>query len=39
MTWEQHAARLAAEVTDPSSRWRPLVSAVPRHQFVPHWWD
>ena len=39
MSWEEHAARLAAEVTDPMSRWRPLVASVPRHTFVPRWWD
>lgn len=36
--WEPHAARLAAEVTEPVSRWRPLVASVPRHVFVPRWW-
>jgi protein-L-isoaspartate O-methyltransferase len=36
--WEPHAGRLAAEVTDPVSRWRPLVTAMPRHMFVPRWW-
>lgn len=39
MSWQDHAARLAAEVTDPMSRWRPLVANVPRHLFVPRWWD
>lgn len=40
MTTEwQHAARqLAGEATDPGSRWRPVVAAVPRHVFVPRWW-
>lgn len=37
--WQPHAARLAAEVTDPVSRWRPVVEAVPRHLFVPRWWE
>ncbi len=39
LEWEHHAGRLAGEVTDPMSRWRPLVASVPRHVFVPHWWD
>lgn len=39
MNWQEHAARLAAEVTDPMSRWRPLVASVPRHVFIPRWWD
>ncbi len=21
------------------SRWRPIIAAVPRHLFVPHWWE
>jgi protein-L-isoaspartate O-methyltransferase len=37
--WERHAEQLAAEVTDPVSRWRPLVASTPRHIFVPHWWQ
>ena len=36
--WEPEAARLAAEVTEPVSRWRGPVSATPRHLFVPRWW-
>jgi len=36
--WEPEAARLAAEVTAPVSRWRGPVSATPRHLFVPRWW-
>lgn len=39
MNWEPHAARLAAEVTHPASRWRPVVAGIPRHAFVPRWWD
>lgn len=39
MSWEERAARLAIDVTDPMSRWRPLVASVPRHTFVPRWWD
>lgn len=38
MEWEPHARRLAADVTDPMSRWRPLVASTPRHIFVPRWW-
>ncbi len=36
--WERHAAWLAGRVTEPGSRWRPVVTAVPRHLFVPRWW-
>ena len=36
--WEPEAARLAAQVTGPVSRWRGPVSATPRHLFVPRWW-
>ena len=39
MRWKSHADRLAAEVTHPISRWRPAVGAVPRHLFVPRWWE
>ncbi|WP_329550449.1 methyltransferase domain-containing protein [Streptomyces sp. NBC_00696] len=39
MDWEEHAAALAAEVTDPVSRWREPVAAVPRHELVPRWWE
>lgn len=38
MNWEPRAAQLAAAVTHPASRWRPAVSAVPRHLFTPRWW-
>ncbi len=37
--WKSDADRLAAEVTHPVSRWRPAVGAVPRHLFVPRWWE
>jgi protein-L-isoaspartate O-methyltransferase len=37
--WEPRAGQLAAEVTDPMSRWRPVVASVPRHLFVPGWWQ
>jgi len=39
LDWEPHAGRLASEVTDPMSRWRPLVASTPRHVFVPRWWQ
>jgi protein-L-isoaspartate O-methyltransferase len=39
VNWERHAAWLARPVTEPSSRWQPLVAAVPRHEFVPRWWS
>src|ERR1700753_2338838 len=34
-----HAEQLAAQVTHRISRWRPAVGAVPRHLFVPRWWE
>ncbi len=37
--WKSDADRLAGEVTHPISRWRPAVGAVPRHLFVPRWWE
>uniref|UniRef100_UPI003F493967 methyltransferase domain-containing protein n=1 Tax=Streptosporangium sp. CA-235898 TaxID=3240073 RepID=UPI003F493967 len=39
MRWQPHAARLAAAVTPRGSGWRELVATVPRHRFVPRWWD
>jgi protein-L-isoaspartate O-methyltransferase len=39
MDWKPHAEQLADEVTDPMSRWRPLVASTPRHVFVPCWWQ
>jgi protein-L-isoaspartate O-methyltransferase len=38
VNWEKHARRLAAQVTHPASRWRPVIASVPRHVFVPRWW-
>lgn len=32
-------ANLAATVTHPGSRWRAAIAAVPRHLFIPNWWD
>ncbi|MEU6964172.1 methyltransferase domain-containing protein [Streptomyces chrestomyceticus] len=39
MTWQSAAARLAAEVTDPDSRWRAPVASVRRHELIPRWWE
>jgi len=39
VNWERHAAWLAGQVTEPGSRWRPLIAVVPRHEFVPRWWS
>ena len=39
MKWKSHADRLAGDVTHAVSRWRPAVGAVPRHLFVPRWWE
>ncbi|HLU97204.1 MAG TPA: protein-L-isoaspartate(D-aspartate) O-methyltransferase, partial [Thermobifida alba] len=39
MDWSSHAARLAGETTSPRSRWRDVVECVPRHVFVPRWWQ
>ena len=39
MNWQAHAAWLARQVTQPRSRWRPLIAAMPRHEFVPRWWS
>lgn len=38
MRWEQHAARLADQVTYRGSRWRGPVAGTPRHELVPRWW-
>ena len=37
--WKPHARRLADYAAGPGSRWRGPVAAVPRHVFVPRWWD
>lgn len=39
MDWSSHAARLAGDTTSPRSRWRDVVECVPRHVFVPRWWQ
>jgi protein-L-isoaspartate O-methyltransferase len=37
--WKPHAAALANGVTHAASRWRSLVASLPRHEFVPRWWQ
>ena len=39
MDWEPRARALARAVTDPHSRWHLPLAAVPRHLFVPRWWE
>ena len=39
MDWEPRAQGLAERVSHPGSRWRPVVAALPRHAFVPRWWE
>ncbi|MBT2505551.1 methyltransferase domain-containing protein [Streptomyces sp. ISL-98] len=39
MDWEQHAVRLADQVTDPDSRWLAPVARTARHELVPRWWE
>ncbi|MCC3766323.1 methyltransferase domain-containing protein [Streptomyces sp. UNOC14_S4] len=39
MDWKPHARRLAEEVADPVSRWRPLIAETARHELVPRWWS
>ncbi|GAA0435983.1 methyltransferase domain-containing protein [Streptomyces luteireticuli] len=39
MDWKPYAERLADEIADPVSRWRPLVSRTERHTLVPRWWE
>ncbi|MEV4437468.1 methyltransferase domain-containing protein [Streptomyces sp. NPDC049577] len=39
MDWKPYAERLAGEVADPVSRWRPLVAQTQRHALVPRWWE
>lgn len=39
MRWLPRARRLAHEVVRPESRWHSAVATVPRHHFVPRWWD
>ena len=37
--WEEHAERLAEQVTHRGSRWSAPIAATPRHWFVPRWWE
>ncbi|WP_411144721.1 methyltransferase domain-containing protein [Streptomyces sp. x-80] len=39
MTWQPHAAALAAHVTHRTSRWHGPVAHTPRHLFIPQWWE
>ncbi|WP_327187982.1 protein-L-isoaspartate(D-aspartate) O-methyltransferase [Streptomyces sp. NBC_01334] len=39
MKWLPQARRLAHEVVRPESRWHSAVATVPRHSFVPRWWE
>jgi protein-L-isoaspartate O-methyltransferase len=39
MDWEPRARALARAVTDPHSRWHQPLAVVPRHVFVPRWWE
>lgn len=39
MNWKPHAARLADKAAHPASRWHPVIASVPRHAFVPRWWE
>ncbi|ULR48396.1 protein-L-isoaspartate O-methyltransferase family protein [Streptomyces deccanensis] len=39
MEWLPHAQRLAREVVRPESRWHSAVATVPRHTYVPRWWE
>lgn len=38
MKWKPRAVQLADTAAHPASRWHSIVSAVPRHPFVPRWW-
>ncbi|MFB7576372.1 protein-L-isoaspartate O-methyltransferase [Streptomyces sp. NPDC056165] len=39
MKWLPQARRLAHQVVRPESRWHASVANVPRHKFVPRWWE
>lgn len=39
MNWKKHAEQLADQVAHPASRWHDVITAVPRHVFVPRWWS
>ncbi|MGA5098119.1 50S ribosomal protein L11 methyltransferase [Streptomyces lavendulocolor] len=38
MHWRPLAETLATRAVHPTSRWRPWISALPRHTLVPRWW-
>ncbi|SFP01152.1 methyltransferase domain-containing protein [Actinomadura madurae] len=37
--WQHHARTLAVAVAHPISRWWPVVAEVPRHVFIPRWFE
>lgn len=37
--WQHHAKALADAVAHPLSRWRPVVAEMPRHVFIPRWYE
>jgi protein-L-isoaspartate O-methyltransferase len=37
--WQHKARILADTVTHPLSRWRPVIAGIPRHVFVPRWFE
>jgi protein-L-isoaspartate O-methyltransferase len=39
MNWEPYARELADQVSYPQSRWHAALARVPRHVFVPRWWE
>jgi protein-L-isoaspartate O-methyltransferase len=39
LSWQEHAQRLAGQVTHRGSRWHGPVARSPRHLLVPRWWD
>ncbi|MBQ0852886.1 protein-L-isoaspartate(D-aspartate) O-methyltransferase [Streptomyces sp. BH-SS-21] len=39
MKWQPYAASLGDEIIRPESRWYRAVANVPRHEFVPNWWE
>lgn len=39
MNWKPKAAALAATATHNRSRWRNPIATVPRHPFMPNWWE
>ncbi|SDM62794.1 Protein-L-isoaspartate O-methyltransferase [Streptomyces sp. cf386] len=39
MDWVTKASSLAAQATDPDSRWFAPVARIPRHELIPRWWD